>query len=110
MDFVRGTPREQIALFPEVMEDYIPEDNPVRFIDAFVEEMDLMKLGFEGTQHASTGRPPYHPRDLLKLQIYGSLNKVRSSSESRVQSPEPRAEKRSRVQRPEPRSSPESRV
>ena len=46
MDFVRGTPREQIALFPEVMEDYISEDNPVRFIDAFVDEMDLMKRGF----------------------------------------------------------------
>jgi transposase len=79
MDFVRGTPREQIALFPEVMEDYISEDNPVRFIDAFVEEMDLTKKGFEGTQHAPTGRPPYHPGDLLKLQIYGYLNKIRSS-------------------------------
>ncbi len=79
MDFVRGTPREQIALFPEVMEDCISEDNPVRFIDAFVDEMDLMKSGFEGTQRASTGRPPYHPGDLLKLQIYGYLNKIRSS-------------------------------
>lgn len=79
MDFIRGICREQGTLFPERIDDYISEDNPVRFIDAFVDELALKELGFERTQPAWTGRSPYSPGDLLKLYIYGYLNKIRSS-------------------------------
>jgi transposase len=79
MNHVTGTAREQITLFPEAIEDYITEDNPVRFIDAFVDALDLAQLGFQKVELSETGRPPYHPGDLLKLFIYGYLNKVRSS-------------------------------
>ena len=79
MDFIRGVSREQGVLFPERLEDYISEDNPVRFIDAFVEGLDLEELGFNRTTPAWTGRRPYSPQDFLKLYIYGYLNKVRSS-------------------------------
>ena len=74
-----GTPREQVTLLPEAIEDYIAENNPVRFIDAFVDKLDLHSLGFNKTQLAETGRPPYQPGDLLKLFIYGYLNRTRSS-------------------------------
>ena len=74
-----GTPREQVTLLPEAIEDYIAENNPVRFIDAFVDKLDLHSLGFVKTQLAETGRPPYQPGDLLKLFIYGYLNRTRSS-------------------------------
>jgi len=74
-----GTPRQQVTLLPEAIEDYIAQDNPVRFIDAFVDKLDLRSLGFNKTQLAETGRPPYQPSDLLKLFIYGYLNRVRSS-------------------------------
>jgi len=56
-----GTPREQVTLLPEAIEDYIAEDNPVRFIDAFVDKLDLQSLGFDKAQFAETGRPPYQP-------------------------------------------------
>lgn len=79
MQHVTGTPREQITLFPEAIEDYITDENPVRFIDAFVDALDLAKLGFQKVELSETGRPPYHPGDLLKLFIYGYLNKIRSS-------------------------------
>ena len=79
MDFIRGVSRAQGVLFPERLEDYISEDNPVRFIDAFVEGLDLEELGFNRTTPAWTGRRPYSPQDFLKLYIYGYLNKVRSS-------------------------------
>ncbi len=79
MDYIQGTPREQKLLFPDVIDDYITEDNPVRFIDAFVDNLDLEGLGFQKAQLAPTGRPPYHPGDLLKLYIYGYLNRARSS-------------------------------
>lgn len=79
MDFIRGVSREQGVLFPERLEDYISEENPVRFIDAFVENLDLEALDFQRTTPAWTGRSPYSPQDLLKLYIYGYLNKVRSS-------------------------------
>lgn len=71
MHHVTGTPREQTTLLPEAIEDYIAADNPVRFIDAFVDKLDLRSLGFDKTQLAETGRPPYQPGDLLKLYIYG---------------------------------------
>ena len=71
--------RGQSTLFPECLEDWIGEDNPVRVIDAFVEELDLAELGFDGVDPEATGRPSYHPSVLLKLYIYGYLNRVQSS-------------------------------
>ena len=77
--FVEGTDRGQSTLFPECLEDWIGEDNPVRVIDVFVEELDLAGLGFDGVDPEATGRPSYHPSVLLKLYIYGYLNRVQSS-------------------------------
>src|SRR5271168_1774752 len=77
--FVEGTDRGQSTLFPECLEDWIGEDNPVRVIDVFVEELDLAGLGFGGVAPEATGRPSYHPSVLLKLYIYGYLNRVQSS-------------------------------
>jgi transposase len=77
--FVEGTDRNQSTLFPECLEDWINEENPVRVIDAFVDELDLGKLGFAGIDPEPTGRPSYHPATLLKLYIYGYLNRVQSS-------------------------------
>ncbi len=69
----------QLLLLPEVVNDYVDVDNPVRFIDAFVAGLDLTAFGFIGTVPKMTGRPGYAPADLLKLYIYGYLNRVRSS-------------------------------
>jgi len=77
--FVEGTDRGQSTLFPECLEDWIGEDNPVRVIDVFVEELDLAEIGFGGVDPEATGRPSYHPAVLLKLYIYGYLNRVQSS-------------------------------
>jgi len=77
--FVEGVDRGQSALFPECLEDWIGEDNPVRVVDVFVEELDLAGLGFGGVDPEVTGRPSYHPAVLLKLYIYGYLNRVQSS-------------------------------
>jgi transposase len=77
--FVEGEPRTQSLLFPERLDDWIDEDNPVRVIDAFVDELDLKELGFDGAEPAETGRPAYHPATLLKIYIYGYLNRVQSS-------------------------------
>src|SRR5438477_7601705 len=77
--FVEGTDRGQSTLFPECLEDWIDEDKPVRVIDVFVEELDLGELGFGGVDPEATGRPSYHPSVLLKLYIYGYLNRVQSS-------------------------------
>jgi transposase len=77
--FVEGTDRGQSTLFPECLEDWIGEDNPVRVIDVFVEELDLAGVGFSGVDPEATGRPSYHPSVLLKLYIYGYLNRVQSS-------------------------------
>src|SRR5438067_4847107 len=77
--FVEGIDRGQSTLFPECLEDWICEDNPVRVIDAFVEELDLAALKFCGVDPEATGRPAYHPSALLKLYIYGYLNRVQSS-------------------------------
>ena len=77
--FVEGADRGQSALFPECLEDWIGEDNPVRVIDVFVEELDLGGLGFGGVDPEATGRPSYHPSVLLKLYIYGYLHRVQSS-------------------------------
>jgi transposase len=77
--FVEGTDRSQATLFPERLEDWICEDNPVRAVDVFVDELDLAELGFGGLDPEATGRPSYHPSVLLKLYIYGYLNRVQSS-------------------------------
>jgi transposase len=79
MEHKSGRSREQIILFPEAIEDYITEENPVRFIDTFVDRLDTIKLGFEHAVLKETGRPPYDPKDLLKLHLYGLLNRIRSS-------------------------------
>ena len=77
--FVEGIDRGQATLFPECLEDWIDEDNPVRAIDAFVAKLDLPGEGFDGVAPEATGRPSYHPSVLLKLYIYGYLNRVQSS-------------------------------
>jgi transposase len=77
--FIEGEARSQSLLFPERLDEWIAEDNPVRVIDAFVEELDLKELGFEGAVPAETGRPAYHPATLLKIYIYGYLNRIQSS-------------------------------
>jgi len=77
--FIEGADREQSMLFPDRLEDWIDEDNPVRVIDAFVDALELTGLGFDRAEACATGRPGYHPADLLKLYIYGYLNRVQSS-------------------------------
>jgi transposase len=77
--FVEGADRSQSTLFPQYLEDWIGEDNPVRAIDVFVDELDLAELGFSGVEPEVTGRPSYHPSVLLKLYIYGYLNRTQSS-------------------------------
>src|SRR3979409_2630015 len=77
--FVEGADRGQSTLFPDRLEDWIGEDNPVRVIDVFVDELDLAELEFSGVDPEATGRPSYHPSILLKLYIYGYLNRVQSS-------------------------------
>ncbi len=77
--FVEGADRGQSTLLPECLDDWIGEDNPVRVIDAFVNGLNLGELGFSGVEPAATGRPSYHPSALLKLYIYGYLNRVQSS-------------------------------
>ena len=77
--FVEGQDRRQAAFLPECLDDYVTSDNPVRVVDAFVDELDLVALGFERAQPAATGRPAYHPAMLLKLYVYGYVNRVPSS-------------------------------
>jgi transposase len=79
MGYIEGEDRKQTLLFPEVLEDYIGEDNPVRFIDVYVEGLELIGMGFERAIPKETGRPPYNPGDLLRLYVYGYLNRTRSS-------------------------------
>src|SRR5436309_6408459 len=79
MTYITGHDRSQLLLLPEAVDDYVGSDNPVRFIDAFVDGLDLAAAGFMRVQPKETGRPGYAPKDLLKLYIYGYLNRVRSS-------------------------------
>ncbi|HWT76410.1 MAG TPA: IS1182 family transposase [Mobilitalea sp.] len=79
MKYIQGQDRHQISIFPECIEDYIDENSPVRVIDAFVESLNLTEAGFCRTAPKETGRPPYDPKDLLKLYVYGYFNKIRSS-------------------------------
>src|SRR5918911_137155 len=77
--FVEGEDRRQTALLPPCIDDYVSDENPVRVIDAFVAKSDLAELGFEGVVPERTGRPAYHPAALLKIYIYGYLNRIPSS-------------------------------
>jgi len=77
--FIEGADRQQVTLLPECLDDFIAEDNTVRIVDAFIGELDLAALGFDGATPAATGRPSYHPSVLLKLYLYGYLNRIQSS-------------------------------
>ena len=79
MEFISGEDREQMTFFPDSIDDYVSEDNPVRVIEAYIDGLDLESLGFIRTQTKSTGRPPYDPKDVLKLYVYGHMNRIRSS-------------------------------
>ena len=85
MAHISGEDRSQLLLLPEVVADYVGPDNPVRVIDAFVDGLDLRAAGFERVQPKATGRPGYAPSDLLKLYIYGYLNRIRSSRRLEVE-------------------------
>src|ERR1035437_10073303 len=77
--FIQGEERTQATLLPDLLDDYVADTNPVRVVDVFVDELDLGQLGFEGVDPAETGRPAYHPAVLLKIYIYGYLNRIQSS-------------------------------
>ena len=77
--FVEGEDRRQATLLPDCLDDYVTEDNPVRIVDVFIDELDLAALGFAGIVPEVTGRPAYHPATLLKIYIYGYLNRIQSS-------------------------------
>jgi transposase len=77
--FVEGQDRSQVTLLPPCLDDYVDEDNAVRVVDAFINELDMVALGFEGATPATTGRPSYHPADMLKIYLYGYLNRIQSS-------------------------------
>ena len=79
MGYIEGHSRDQMLLLPASVDDYVGADNPVRFIAAFVDDLDLGELGFGRSRPKATGRPGYDPADLLKLYLYGYLNRVRSS-------------------------------
>src|SRR6516165_9089652 len=76
--FVEGEDRRQGALLPHCLDDYVTENNPVRVIEAFIDELDLATVGFDGVVPETTGRPAYHPATLLKIYLYGYLNRVQS--------------------------------
>jgi len=78
-EHVAGLNRDQTLIFPDTLEEYVDKENPVRFIDAFIDSLNLKKLGFTHSIPNELGRPSYNPSDLLKLYIYGYLNQVRTS-------------------------------
>src|ERR1700720_3775467 len=77
--FIEGEDRRQAILLPDCLEDYVSDENPVLVIEAFIDELDLKALGFEGVVPEATGRPGYHPAALLKIYLYGYLNRIPSS-------------------------------
>lgn len=77
--FIQGSDRSQVTLLPECLDDFIAQDNTVRVVDAFIGELDMVAMGFEGAMPALTGRPSYHPSVLLKVYLYGYLNRIQSS-------------------------------
>jgi hypothetical protein len=91
--FVEGEDRLQGVLLPEFLDDYVAEGNLVRVIDVFVDELDLRALGFERVVPEATGRPAYHPATLLKIYLYGYLNRIQSKPAARTGEPtQPRAD------------------
>jgi transposase len=78
-EHINGTHRDQAILFPDTLNKYVDKENPVRFIDAFIDSLNLEKHGFKHAIPNDTGRPSYDPSDLLKLYVYGYLNQIRSS-------------------------------
>lgn len=79
MNYIQGASRGQILLLPECVDEYINEDNVARVIDVYIDSLDLTALGFTKAELSETGRPPYAPQDLLKLYLYGYMNRIRSS-------------------------------
>ncbi len=77
--FVQGSDRQQTTLLPECLDDWVDEGNSIRAVDVFVDALELRDLGFDSVDPAATGRPAYHPSPMLKLYIYGYLNRVQSS-------------------------------
>src|SRR5215472_13705473 len=82
--FIDGEDRMQQALLPHSLEDYVGEENPVRVVEVFIDELDLAALGFSGMTPSATGRPAYHPSTLLKIYLYGYLNRVQVESAART--------------------------
>jgi len=78
-NYIEGLSRNQTSLLPKTVEEYVEADNPVRFIDAYVNTLNMEELGFNHSTPQDVGRPPYNPKDLAKLYLYGGLNHVRSS-------------------------------
>lgn len=85
MGYIVSQNRGQITIFPETVDEYIADNNPVRVIDAFIENLDLEKAAFTKATPAKEDRPPYDPKDLLKLYIYGYFNKIHSSRKLMVE-------------------------
>ncbi len=81
--YVEGLSRSQTFLLPKTIEEYVEPDNPVRFIDAYVNTLDMEKLGFTHSTPQELGRPSYNPKDLCKLYLYGGLNHIRSSRKTK---------------------------
>ena len=79
MEFIQGLGRGQMVLFPDSLDDYVSEANPVRVIDAYVDSLDMKAIGFSKAEPNEIGRPMYAPQDILKLYIYGYMNRLRSS-------------------------------
>ena len=79
MSYITGFDRKQATLFPQSIDQIIDKENPVRFIDLFVDTIKVEEYGFKDITLNTNGRPPFHPADLLKLYIYGYMNKIRSS-------------------------------
>jgi transposase len=79
MGYIQGESRNQTYLLPPAIDDYITEDHPIRFLDAFVDSLGLKELGFDKAEPKETGRPAYNPADMLRIYLYGYLNRIRSS-------------------------------
>ena len=79
MHFITGFDRQQTALFPQSIDELIASDHPIRFLDQFIDTLNLAHFGFRDPSKQTNGRPPYRPADLLKLYIYGYMNRIRSS-------------------------------
>ena len=79
MDYINGADRDQVILLPDCLDDYVDDNNVVRVIEAFIDSLDLEGLKFNRFQPNKTGRPPYDPKDILKLYVYGYMHRIRSS-------------------------------